>query len=154
MKKTITMMTAAALAAALTGCKSPQSMTQGSRTDTIWVHRTDTVREIERHTEVRERVVHDSTVVERDTTGKVVYVERWHSREVKVESHDSVDKYRAMADSLRNIVKEEKKETVVVEKKRRLPRIAVWAISAAAVVLSLKTAWWAVRKLCRKNGSG
>ena len=99
----------------LTGCKTKEYV-YIEKTDTLLVHQTDTVKETQIKVERKDSIVHDSVVEIRDVEGKTIYKEVWRDRFVNVYKSDSVDKYRAMYDSLLSVKSNvEIKEKVVTK---------------------------------------
>ena len=84
------------------------------KTDTLLVHKTDTVKQTHIKVERYDSIVHDSVIVLLGDSGKPKEIHHWHTEFVKDYRNDSVDKYKSECDSLRQKLKntEAKKEVV------------------------------------------
>ena len=87
-------------AVSLSGCKTKEYIRE-VRTDTVQIVRIDTLRDVQVRVVRRDSVVHDSVYEVHNVEGEVVYKEVWRDRLVNVFRSDSLDKYRALCDSLR-----------------------------------------------------
>ena len=99
----------------LCGCKTKEYV-YIEYTDTLFVHKTDTVKETQIKVEKKDSIVHDSTIIIKDLEGKTIYVEKWKDRYVNVYKSDSIDKYKSICDSLREKLKEKENKKEVVTK--------------------------------------
>ncbi len=99
----------------LLGCKTKEFVYL-EKTDTLFVARHDTVREKEVRVERHDSIVHDSVIVKQDSAGKPIEIHHWHKEKVTDIQRDSVDKYKAKCDSLRQKLKNTQNKKEVVTK--------------------------------------
>lgn len=99
----------------LSGCKTKEFVYVNT-TDTLVVHKTDTVKDIKIKWQKKDSIVHDSVIVKQDSSGKPVEIHHWHTERVTDIQRDSVDKYKAKCDSLTQKVKEAEKKKKVITK--------------------------------------
>ena len=86
------------------------------KTDTLFVHKTDTVKDIRVKVQRYDSIVHDSVKVTLGDSGKPKEIEHWHTEFVKDYRNDSVDKYKAKCDSLAHKLRDAQKQKEVVIK--------------------------------------
>ena len=99
----------------LGGCKTKEYV-YTERTDTLFVHKTDTVKDVHIKWQKKDSIVHDSVIVKQDMDGKPIEIHHWHTEKVTDIQRDSVDKYKAKCDSLTQKVKEAKKNKAIITK--------------------------------------
>ena len=99
----------------LSGCKTKEYV-YVEKTDTMYVHKTDTVKDVQIKWQKKDSIVHDSVIVKQGADGKPVEIHHWHTEKVTDIQRDSVDKYKAKCDSLTQKVKEAEKEKKVITK--------------------------------------
>lgn len=99
----------------LCGCKTKEYV-YVEKTDTMYVHKTDTIKDVQVKVEKRDSIVHDSVVEIRDVEGKTIYKEVWKDRYINVYKYDSLDFYKAKCDSLMSAKNNiEQKEKVITK---------------------------------------
>lgn len=99
----------------LSGCKTKEYVYVNT-TDTLVVHKTDTVKDVKIKWQKKDSIVHDSVIVKQDSSGKPVEIHHWHTERVTDIQRDSVDKYKAKCDSLVQKIKEANRKKEVVYK--------------------------------------
>ena len=99
----------------LSGCKTKEFVYVNT-TDTLVVHKTDTVKDVKIKWQKKDSIVHDSVIVKQDSSGKPVEIHHWHTERVTDIQRDSVDKYKAKCDSLVRKIKEANRKKEVVYK--------------------------------------
>lgn len=114
-KGLVTMIVFVLLITGLAGCKTVQTE-YVYKTDTLLVHKTDTVKETQIKYQRYDSLVHDSVTVTRDVEGNPVEIDRWHIIKVKDYQRDSVDKYKAICDSLKAVNNKLRQKKEVVTK--------------------------------------
>lgn len=102
-------------ATCLCGCKTKEYV-YVEKTDTLLIHETDTVKDVQIKWQKKDSIVHDSVIVKQGADGKPVEIHHWHTEKVTNIQRDSVDKYKAKCDSLTQKVKEAEKKKKVITK--------------------------------------
>lgn len=121
------------LLALLAGCKTKEYVYVNT-TDTLVVHKTDTVKDVKIKWQKKDSIVHDSVIVKQDSSGKPVEIHHWHTERVTDIQRDSVDKYKAKCDSLVRKIKEANRKKEVVYKTNYT---GWWAFAGMSVIAGL-----------------
>ena len=117
----------------LCSCKTKEYIRE-VRTDTVQIVRIDTLRDVQVRMVRRDSVVHDSVYEVHNVEGEVVYKEVWRDRLVNVFRSDSLDKYRALCDSLRTAQRDvEIREFVTTRNVYK----GWWAFSALVIIFAV-----------------
>ena len=99
----------------LSSCKTKEYV-YVEKTDTMYVAKHDTVKDVQIKWQRYDSIVHDSVSIQLGDDGKPTTIEKWHKIFVKDYIRDSVDKYKAKYDSLQSVKnKVETKEKVITK---------------------------------------
>lgn len=83
----------------LVGCKTTSEVSRVQKSDTVVVIHSDTVSLWKTQILWRDSIVRDSIMIERDTTGRIVYKEVVRNRYVRLHHHDTIILYQSSRDS-------------------------------------------------------